>query len=59
MNVPISPTTGKPMGVVYESGSETYRSEMYNFTYISFLDYANIEKVLADSLRNVFRIQMM
>ena len=43
MNVPISPITGKPMRVVYEPGTETYRGEKYNFTYISFLDDANGE----------------
>lgn len=41
MNVPISPITGKPMRVVYEPGTETYRGEKYHFTYISFRDDAN------------------
>ena len=38
MKVPNSPITGKPMRVVYEPESETYRGEKYDFIYISFCD---------------------
>lgn len=38
MRVPTSPITGKPMRVVYEPDSETYRGEKYDFIYISFRD---------------------
>ena len=38
MKVPNSPITGKPMRVVYEPDSETYRGEKYDFIYISFRD---------------------
>lgn len=38
MKAPISPITGKPMRVVYEPDTETYRGEKYDFIYISFRD---------------------
>lgn len=40
MKVPVSPVTGKPMRVVYEPATETYRGEKYHFTYVSFCDDA-------------------
>ena len=43
MKVPNSPITGKPMRVVYEPDSETYRGEKYDFIYISFRDDAKGE----------------
>ena len=43
MKVPNSPITGKPMRVVYEPDSETYRGEKYDFIYISFRDDAEGE----------------
>lgn len=38
MKIPNSPLTGKPMRVVYELDTETYRGEEYSFTYITFRD---------------------
>lgn len=43
MKVPNSPITGKPMRVVYEPDTETYRGEKYDFIYISFRDDAEGE----------------
>lgn len=43
MKAPISPITGKPMRVVYEPDTETYRGEKYDFIYISFRDDAEGE----------------
>lgn len=43
MKVPNSPITGKPMRVVYEPDTETYRGEEYHFVYISFHDDAEGE----------------
>lgn len=40
MKVPISYVTGKPMKVVYEPATETYRGDKYHFTYVSFRDDA-------------------
>ncbi len=43
MKAPISPISGKPMRVVYEPDTETYRGEKYDFIYISFRDDAEGE----------------
>jgi uncharacterized phage-associated protein len=43
MKAPISPLTGKPMRVVYEPDTETYRGEKYDFIYVSFRDDAEGE----------------
>ena len=43
MKVPISPLTGKPMRVVYEPDTETYRGEKYNYIYVSVRDDAEGE----------------
>ena len=43
MKVPVSPLTGKPMRVIYEPGTETYRGEKYNYIYVSFRDDAEGE----------------
>lgn len=58
MNVPVSPVTGKPMRVVYEPATETYRGEKYGFTYVSFRDDADGESYTTTESDTVWYNQM-
>ena len=43
MKIPTSPITGKPMQVIYEPDTVTFRGEKFDCTYISFYDEASGE----------------
>ena len=58
MKVPVSPVTGKPMRVVYEPATETYRGEKYHFTYVSFRDDADGENYTTTESDAVWYNQM-
>lgn len=58
MNVPVSQVTGKPMRIVYEPATETYRGEKYSFTYVSFRDDADGENYTTTESDTVWYNQM-
>ena len=58
MKVPISHVTGKPMRVVYEPATETYRGDKYHFTYVSFRDDAEGENYTTTESDAVWYNQM-